>query len=328
MPVQTVTGPIEASVLGVTLPHEHVIFGYPGYQGDVTLGGFDYDAALTHCVGVAQTLRSRGIQTVVDATPNECGRDPLFLREVARQSGLNILCSSGYYYEGEGAPAYFKFRFSLGGADRNAGDQEIYEMMLKEVTEGIGKTGVRAGVLKIASSKAAITRYESVFFRAAARVQRETGVPIITHTQEGSLGPQQAEMLVGEGADPGRIIIGHMDGNTDVAYQLATLRHGVTVGFDRIGLQGLVGTPPDSERLRVLEALIGEGFAGHITLSHDSIWHWLGRPLVLPDASLPAVKDWHPTHIHDDILPELRRRGVSAEHLEQMTVGNPARVFG
>ncbi|MGY2894164.1 phosphotriesterase family protein [Deinococcus sp. UYEF24] len=323
MSAQTVTGPVEASALGVTLPHEHVIFGYPGYQGDVTLGGFDHGAALAHCVGVAQTLRARGVQTVVDATPNECGRDPLFLREVAEASGLNILCSSGYYYEGEGAPAYFKFRFSLGD-----GDQEVYEMMLKEVTEGVGKTGIRAGVLKIASSKAAITRYESVFFRAAARVQRETGVPIITHTQEGSLGPQQAELLVGEGADPSRIVIGHMDGNTDVQYHLGTLAHGVTVGFDRIGLQGLVGTPPDSERLRVLEALIGAGYAGRITLSHDSIWQWLGRPLALPDAVLPAVKDWHPTHIHDDILPELLRRGVSAEHLTQMTVGNPARVFG
>ena len=323
MPAQTVTGPVEASALGVTLPHEHVIFGYPGYQGDVTLGAFDHGAALAHCVGVAQTLRARGVQTVVDATPNECGRDPLFLREVAEASGLNIVCSSGYYYEGEGAPAYFKFRFSLGD-----GDQEIYEMMLKEVTEGVGKTGIRAGVLKVASSRAAITRYESVFFRAAARVQRETGVPIITHTQEGSLGPQQAELLVGEGADPARIVIGHMDGNTDVQYHLSTLAHGVTVGFDRVGLQGLAGTPPDSERLRVLEALITAGYAGRITLSHDSIWQWLGRPLALPDAALPAVKDWHPTHIHDDILPELRRRGVSAEHLVQMTVGNPARLFG
>ncbi len=323
MPAQTVTGPVQASALGVTLPHEHVIFGYPGYQGDVTLGGFDHGAVLAQCLSVAEVVKARGVQTVVDATPNECGRDPLFLREVAEQSGLNILCSSGYYYEGEGGTAYFKFRFSLGD-----GFQEVYDMMLREVTEGIGGTGVRAGVLKIASGRDAISPYESVFFRAAARVQRETGVPIITHTQEGRLGPQQAEMLVGEGADPSRIVIGHMDGNTDLQYHLDTLAHGVTVGFDRIGLQGLVGTPPDSERLRLLEALTQQGHAGHITLSHDSIWNWLGRPLVLPDAVLPAVKDWHPAHIHDDILPELLRRGVTQEQITQMTVSNPARIFG
>lgn len=323
MSAQTVTGPVPADQLGLTLPHEHVIFGYPGFQGDVTLGPFDHDAALTACVAVAETLRSRGVQTVVDATPNDCGRDPAFLREVSERSGLKILCASGFYYEGEGATTYFKFRFSLG-----AGVQEIYEMMLREVTEGIGQTGIRAGVLKLASSRDEITPYERVFFQAAARVQRETGVPIITHTQEGRQGPRQAELLVGEGAEPTRIMIGHMDGNTDPEYHRETLRHGVNIAFDRIGLQGIVGMPLDTDRLRVLETLLAEGYADRILLSHDSIWHWLGRPLLMPEPMLPAVKDWHPTHLLDDILPELRRRGVTDEQIEQMTIKNPARVFG
>ncbi|MEW6420921.1 MAG: phosphotriesterase-related protein [Deinococcota bacterium] len=323
MSAQTVTGPVPADQLGLTLPHEHVIFGYPGFQGDVTLGPFDHDAALTACVAVAETLRSRGVQTVVDATPNDCGRDPAFLREVSERSGLKILCASGFYYEGEGATTYFKFRFSLG-----AGVQEIYEMMLREVTEGIGQTGIRAGVLKLASSRDEITPYERVFFQAAARVQRETGVPIITHTQEGRQGPQQAELLVGEGAEPTRIMIGHMDGNTDPEYHRETLRHGVNIAFDRIGLQGIVGMPLDTDRLRVLETLLAEGYADRILLSHDSIWHWLGRPLLMPEPMLPAVKDWHPTHLLDDILPELRRRDVTDEQIEQMTIKNPARVFG
>ncbi|CAM4063759.1 phosphotriesterase [Deinococcus marmoris] len=323
MTAQTFTGPVPADQMGFTLPHEHVIFGYPGYQGDVTLGTFDHAAALDECVRVAGTLRSRGVQTVVDATPNECGRNPAFLREVSERSGLNILCSSGFYYEGEGATAYFKFRFSL-----TDGFSEVYEMMLREVTDGIGTTGIRAGVLKLASSRDEISPYERVFFRAAARVQRETGVPIITHTQEGRQGPQQAELLVGEGADPGRVMIGHMDGNTDPDYHRETLKHGVNIAFDRLGLQGLVGTPMDTDRLRVLEALLGDGHAGRILLSHDTIWQWLGRPLPLPEAILPAIKDWHPTHLMDDILPELLRRGISQEQIDQMTVKNPARVFG
>ncbi|WP_216328325.1 phosphotriesterase family protein [Deinococcus aestuarii] len=323
MSAQTVTGPVEADQLGLTLPHEHVIFGYPGYQGDVTLGGFDREAVLTQCLQMAEAVKARGVRTVVDATPNECGRDPLFLREVSERSGLNILCSSGYYYEGEGGTTYFKFRFSLG-----AGVEEVYDMMLREVTEGIGGTGIRAGVLKLASSRDEITPYERVFFQAAARVQRETGVPIITHTQEGTQGPQQAELLVGEGADPNRVMIGHMDGNTDPDYHRETLRHGVNIALDRIGLQGIVGMPLDSDRLRVLEALLGDGYADRILLSHDSIWHWLGRPIPMPEMLLPAVKDWHPLHLFDDILPELERRGITRAQIEQMTVGNPARVFG
>lgn len=323
MTAQTVTGPVAAVDLGFTLPHEHVIFGYPGYQGDVTLGPFDHSAALAACVQTAQAVCSRGIKTVVDATPNECGRNPAFLREVSQASGLQILCSTGYYYEGEGAKTYFEFRASLGG-----GEQEIYEMMHTEVTQGIAGTGIKAGVIKLASSKDAITPYEQMFFRAAARVQRETGVPIITHTQEGQQGPQQAELLVGEGADPGRIMIGHMDGNTDPAYHRATLKHGVSIAFDRIGLQGMVGMPSDAARLDVITALLQEGFADRLLLSHDSIWHWLGRPIPIPEAILPAIKDWHPLHIIDDILPELERRGITRSQIEQMTVANPARIFG
>ncbi|MFT2719631.1 phosphotriesterase [Deinococcus sp. A31D244] len=296
MSAQTVTGPVPASELGFTLPHEHVLFGYPGYQGDLTLGPFDREAALNACADVARSLLSRGVRTLVDATPNECGRDPAFLRDLSERSGLRILCSSGYYYEGEGATTYFKFRASLGG-----GEAEIEELMRHEVTVGIGASGVRAGVIKLARSRDAITPYEQMFFRAAARVQRDTGVPIITHTQEGRQGPQQAQLL---------------------------LSHGVSIAFDRLGLQGLVGTPTDAQRLDVLTTLLGEGFADRILLSHDSIWQWLGRPIPMPDAILGAVKDWHPLHLTDDILPELNRRGVSAGQVQQMTVGNPARLFG
>lgn len=323
MSAQTVRGPVEAADLGLTLPHEHVLFGYPGYQGDVTLGRFDHHAAMTHCLQVAEAVKSRGVRTIVDATPNECGRDPEFLREFSERSGLNILCSSGYYYEGEGGTAYFHFRMSLGSAG-----PEIYEMLLKEVTEGIGGTGVKAGVIKLASSRDAITPYERMFFTAAARVQRETFVPIITHTQEGQQGPQQAELLVGEGADPHRIMIGHMDGNTDPDYHRATLAHGVNIAFDRIGLQGIVGTPTDAERLKVLGALLADGHADRILLSHDSIWQWLGRPPVIPEPVLPAVAQWVPTHLFDDILPALQAQGVTEQQVRQMTVENPARVFG
>uniref|UniRef100_UPI0001AB29B2 Organophosphorus hydrolase n=1 Tax=Deinococcus radiodurans TaxID=1299 RepID=UPI0001AB29B2 len=321
MTAQTVTGAVAAAQLGATLPHEHVIFGYPGYAGDVTLGPFDHAAALASCTETARALLARGIQTVVDATPNDCGRNPAFLREVSEATGLQILCATGFLYEG--ATTYFKFRASLGDAE-----SEIYEMMRTEVTEGIAGTGIRAGVIKLASSRDAITPYEQLFFRAAARVQRETGVPIITHTQEGQQGPQQAELLTSLGADPARIMIGHMDGNTDPAYHRETLRHGVSIAFDRIGLQGMVGTPTDAERLSVLTTLLGEGYADRLLLSHDSIWHWLGRPPAIPEAALPAVKDWHPLHISDDILPDLRRRGITEEQVGQMTVGNPARLFG
>jgi phosphotriesterase-related protein len=184
--VNTVIGTIAPDELGRTLVHEHVLFAYPGYTGDNTFGPFDHDAAVKRCVTACRSAKAHGVKTIIDATPNECGRDPSFLKVASEQTGINIICSTGYYYEGQGAPHYFNFRQAIGFPV----EEEIYEMMVREITIGIGNTGVRAGVIKLGSSKNTITEYEQLFFRAGARAQRETGVPIITHTQEGTMGPE------------------------------------------------------------------------------------------------------------------------------------------
>lgn len=321
--VNTVTGPIDASQLGKTLIHEHFCFGYPGYHGDLTLGDNDRDEIIRVGVSVAERAKAHGVRTVVDATPNDCGRDPELLREISERSGIQIVCSTGYYYEGEGAPGYFKFRSAFTDIV-----EEIYEMMMREVAVGIGKTGIKAGVIKLASSKNVITDYERAFFIAAARVQKETGVPIITHTQEGTMGPEQAELLVSEGADPNRIVIGHMDGNTDVAYHLRTLEKGVSIAFDRYGIQGLVGMPMDTHRNAVLIGLLGLGYGDRIFLSHDTVNVWLGRPLTWPEPVQKLLVNWHIAHIFENILPALKEAGVTDVQVEQMLVRNPARLFG
>lgn len=321
--INSVCGPISADELGTTLMHEHFLFGYPGYQGDITCGPFNRDLALKTCLDTLEKLKSLGLKTVVDATPNECGRDPEFLKEVSEKSGINIICASGYYYEGEGAPAYFKQRAGLGDIG-----PEVYEMMKKEVTEGIGNTGIKAGVFKLASSKGQITDYETMFFKVAARVSKEEEIPIITHTQEGTMGPEQADLLIAEGADPKRIMIGHIGGSTDIGYFLNVLSKGVYIAFDRIGLQGLVGCPMDRARAACIIGLVGIGYADKIMLSHDNILQWLGRPLSIPEVALPLIKDWHWGHIIQDFVPLLKQGGVSDEQINMMLVENPRRFFG
>ena len=99
------------------------------------------------------------------------------------------------------------------------------------------------------------------------------------------MGPEQARLLISEGVDPKKIVIGHMDGNTDIQYQLETLEQGVYAGFDRLGIQKFVGAPLDKERLAVLIGLIGSGYANQLTLSHDTVNIWLGGPTVFPEGS-------------------------------------------
>ncbi|MEH7438507.1 phosphotriesterase-related protein [Neobacillus drentensis] len=320
--VETVTGPIPVDKLGKTLIHEHFIFGYPGFQGDVTLGPFKEEEFLEAAIAVARQMQSFGVQTVVDPTPNECGRDPLFLKKVSEATGLQIICATGYYYEGEGAPPYFKFRQALGTAE-----EEIYEMFKKEISEGIAGTGVKPGIIKLASSKDQITEYEKMFFRAAARVQKETGIVILTHTQEGTMGPDQARMLIELGADPSKIIIGHMCGNTNPEYHKEVMDQGVRIGFDRFGIQGMVGAPFDQERVATLMDLLDAGYEDQILLAHDSVNIWLGRPPIMNEQVMKIMENWHPGHIFENILPTLRENGVTETQIDKMLGRNAEALF-
>ncbi len=168
-----------------------------------------------------------------------------------------------------------------------------------------------------------------MFFRTGAKAQKETGIPMITHTQEGTMAPEQADMLVAEDAEPSRVMVGHMDGNTDPAYHRATLQRGVSIAFDRIGLQGIVGMPMDEDRYTViLNLLEDEANVNSIMLSHDTVNVWLGRPPVKPEALGALLANWRITHLFENVIPTLKQRGITDEQINTMLVENPKRLFG
>ena len=173
--IQTVTGPIEAAQMGRTFCHEHLIIGYAGWEGDLTRSGpFDPDAAVREIAAQLRPQAEAGLGTVVDATPNDCGRDPIVLRRVSEETGVNVICSTGYYYELAGGSMYFKLR-----AIFHDPVQELYELMTTEITEGIADTGIKAGVIKAASGKDVISDYERNVLTAAAKAGRDTDTVII-----------------------------------------------------------------------------------------------------------------------------------------------------
>jgi phosphotriesterase-related protein len=313
----TVCGPVPAEKLGRTLIHEHILFGYPGCQGDVTMAPkFDRAAIVASSVEKIKRFREvYNLGTIVDATPNDCGRDPLLLQEIAEKSGVNIVCSSGYYYEGEGATAYYRIRSMVTDVD-----QEIYEMMKTEATVGIAGTGIKAGVFKVASSANAITNYEKHFFVAAAKVSAETGTPIITHTQEGTMGFEQAELLLANGASPDRIMIGHIEGSTDLRYFLKILETGVSIGFDRFGIENFFGSPTDAARVACIVALVKSGYGDKIMVSHDSIYNWVGK-------SLDILPPTHPETVFLKILSAFAAAGLSEAEINKILIDNPRRFL-
>jgi len=319
--VNTVTGQVSADRLGWTLMHEHFYFAYPGWQADATMAPFDRDEALRVGLRVCETLKAAGIQTMVDATPNDTGgREPLLYRELARMTGINIICVTGLFTESRGAPVYWKVKMAY-GADIA---QMIAELFITELVEGIGNTGVRAGLIKVASS-ARMTQYEEETHRAAVMAQKATGAPIITHTDELS-GIEQADFLLRHGADPRKVLIGHVTNSSEVDYHRAILKKGVYICFDRLGVTAAFSAS-DEVNVRNIATLVKEGYARQIMLSHDTVSLSLGRVVPNTGSGRQAQAVRSVDHISRNIIPALKASGVSDEQIWTMMVENPRRFF-
>jgi phosphotriesterase-related protein len=322
--VNTVCGTLSSDALGRTLIHEHLTIGMPGWEYDDAIAPFNRREAVKACLETMEKIKRFGVKTFVDPAPMDVGRMPDLYREVSEKSGVNVICTTGYYSESSGASTYWR---TLQAFKDTVDD--IAEMFVTEITRGIAKTGVKAGAIKVASSHGAITDYEKSFFRAAAKAQKETGVPVITHTTGGTMGPEQAELLISEGADPKKIMIGHMSDNTDMAYHLKVLNQGVYDSMDRLGLQGIEGMPMDEEKYPVIIELIKSGYNDRLLLSHDSIAFWLGRPVfdLIPQEAQWMVVNSHPCHLFENILPILRQAGITDRQIDMILEDNPRRLF-
>ncbi len=314
--VQTVLGPISPDALGLTLMHEHLLIGWPGWQYDVAAPRMSRAELVRMCTERMLELKSYGVQTLVDPCPMDLGRDVELMVEVSRNSGVHIVCATGLYKEDQSSPAYLRFRAQFADATR-----ELCESFVREITEGIGSTGVKPGVIKAATGAHRITEYEEMVLRAAAQAACATGLPITTHTDEGTMGREQLDIFAAEGVDLRHVIIGHSCGSADLRYHVDLLDRGCFLGFDRFGLEIF---QPDRLRLAALIGLVGIGFHRQIVLSHDSVWCWLGRPLPVPESLLPH---WKPTHLFTEIVPRLRDAGVSQDKIDTMLIANPRRFF-
>lgn len=318
--VNSVLGPIPADKLGQTLVHEHFVFAYPGWLADATMAPYDQSAALKTNLGVVKAAQAGGIKTVIDATTNDVGgRDPELYRKLAEQTGLNIVCSTGLYTDEEGSPAYWKTK-AIWGMDLS---KMMSELFIREISQGIGNTGVKAGVIKIGSSPK-LTKYEMAVHKAAVVAQRATGVPIITHTEGPTGGVEQAEFLLKEGADPKKVMIGHVSNSKDIEYHKAILAKGVYIAFDRIGLD--IITPVNVIAKNVAE-LCKLGYANKIMLSHDSCNVWIGRQTVLPEKVLPAFANWRIDYVSNNFIPAIKALGVTDDQIKTMMVDNPRKLF-
>ena len=326
--VQTVTGPVDAADLGRTLVHEHIRISYAGEELDPTYS-WDRAETVARAVDKMGELLDAGFRTFVDPCPIELGRDPELHAEISSRSGMRIVCTTGFYTQhmDSGLPFYWRAREP----------EEVAELYVQELREGIADTGgIRAGAIKAATGLE-VTPAERRMLTGAALAQRETGVAIITHTENSRHGDVQQDIFDDGGADLGRVLIGHQDEQTDVAPIRKLAERGTFVGVDRIGLEILA---PDERRADHVATLVREGFTSQVCLSQDHICALTApRPsfYVPPEhreASAARREEiawqvWQRpyTYIVTDFVPKLLERGVTEADVETIFVDNPRRLL-
>ena len=314
--VETVTGPVELDDIGPTLMHEHVFV----LNTEILQNYGEYwetEERIADAVTKLTALHERGVRTIVDPTVIGLGRYLPWVQQVAAQVELNIVAATGLYTYDD-VPFFFHHR----GVVFDNDDEPMVRHFVRDITDGIADTGVKAGIIKCATDVKGPTPGVERVLRACARAHRETGVAITTHTDAGTYrGRDQQRIFAEEGVDPSRVVIGHCGDSTDTDYLRELMDSGSTIGMDRFGLDLLL---PFEERVATVAALCDQGYADRMVLAHDAAcfidWFDEGlQPVMAPN--------WHFTHISDDVLPALRERGVTDDQIDQMLVGNPRRLL-
>jgi phosphotriesterase-related protein len=334
--VQTVRGPIDATELGITLAHEHLwmdasaLVAVHGYH-TTDVGPWNAAAAgearwnpgshpdnyrLTDVAAAVDELApfvQAGGRSLVELTPPSLGRNPIRVREISERSGVHVVLGTGQYLE----PVHEAWV-------AEATEAAITERMLVEVRDGIDGTGIRSGVFGEIGTSDPVTPGELRVLRAVGRAAVESGLTISVHLHPwGHEGADVLHALEAAGADPERVILGHLNTAIDrPSGLLRLLERGATLGFDLFGFDhSLLGAgrwpPSDRDVALTISALVDQGYANRIVLGQD----------VGVRTRLRRWGGWGYAHLLEHVVPLLLEVGVREPAIQEMLVVNPARLF-
>ena len=311
--VNSVTGALEVSDLGFTLSHEHVCISGGGLRHTYP-ELIDRQAILDQVSQALKEAYDEGLRSIIDVTTIDLGRDVELMREVSELSGVNIIPATGNHM---GIPVSFG----------TATPDLLASVYIREVEEGIEGTGIKAGIIKVASDRGGVTELQEMVLRAAARTSKATGTRISTHTwSPDRVGEQQVLILEEEGVDLDTVYIGHSNDDTDMDYLVGLLQKGVWIGLDRHPGGRIPGTPDWEGRTQLTFQLMEAGYTHRIMLAHDYVppANWLSEEIREDRHSLnPDAYSF----ISRKVLPRLKELGASDDDIHRIMVDNPRRFF-
>lgn len=294
---KTVLGDIGGKDLGATLVHEHICC-YSEHLFQMTGDKYlDKKQLLNLAADYLKFLKEKyGLNTFVDCTPVNIGRDVELLKEVSKKSGVNIICSTGFYYTEE--------------TILYASSPELLaEYMITDAK------AVNAGIIKCAVEDDALSDFNIKLLKSSAKVQLNLNLPIVLHTNaKNKNGLKALEILLSEGVKPKAITIGHLSDTEDLDYMKQIANHGCFIGFDR--LYGNYSEEYIAKKIKAINELCDAGYEDKILLSHDALF-FNGFD------SKPAINEKPRfSYCFDNILPSLSKKTT-----EKIMIKNPIKML-
>lgn len=316
--IRTIDGDIAPEQLGFTYSHEHLVCE-PPYWKERGMDDLLLDDPVKSMLDVVDYLHAGG-KTIVDATCVDYGRDILSVKKIAEKTGLQLIATAGF---NKG----FLWDAKIPGEDRTFEEwidkstvDDLTDFIVKDVTEGIGETGIRCGQIKFGTGYNSISPLEVKTIRAACRAHHATKAPIHSHTEGGTMALEQISILKEEQIPLEYVNFGHMDRNPDPWLHRKIAETGAFLSFDGIGK---IKYAPESTRIRCILELVKAGHQKQILISGDTARksyyrhyrHGLGLEYI--------IAGWIPRFVEE--AGEMGFDG--SELVEDFFVRNPARCF-
>ncbi|PTY01792.1 aryldialkylphosphatase [Verrucomicrobia bacterium LW23] len=316
--IRTVLGDIAPETLGVCYAHEHIIID-PGHMTE-RFPEFLIDSVDLAAEELAR-FRQDGGSAMIDSMPTG-GRNAGKLAEVSRRTGVHIVSPTGLhlqkYYPADhwsGSKSvvcladYFmrEITFAINDAENGA-----VRKPANEAANASPGPSPRAGLIKIASGLNRLSEQEKHVFAAAAAAHRNTGCPILTHTEQGTAALEQIKLLALLGVDLRHVVLSHTDRKPDLSYHREILRTGVRVEFDSAFRWKEVNPTRD------LVLALAPEFPSQIMLGMDAARRTYWRSY----GGSPGL-----SFLLTDFRRQLLEGGLREELWERIMVANPAEAF-
>lgn len=234
--------------------------------------------------------------------------------KVSQQTGVLIIMSTGFHKGAYYWPDHWRYLYS---------EDEMVELVLTEITEGVERTNyrgpfikrstVKAGVMKIAGEYNFVTENMKKLFRVVAHVHQITGTPIYAHTEHGTASEELLDLLEEAGVPLSQVLIYHLDRNPDLFLHKHIARRGAFLEYDtpsRFKYQ------PESVVIGLMRSMIESGYGDRLMLGGDMA----RRSYLKAYGGGPGFE-----YLLTVFTPRLMREGFTEEELQLIWEDNPIR---